>query len=40
MQARFSPKDGDHHLDDLDVRLNSSTPGSPVRVTATFGTVR
>ena len=37
MQARFSPNDGDHHLGDLDVRLNSSTSGSTVRVTATFG---
>ena len=37
VQARFSPNDGDHHLGDLDVRLNSSTTGSTVRVTATFG---
>lgn len=36
-QASFSPNDGDHHLGNLDVRLNSVVTGNTVRVTATFG---
>jgi len=35
--ASFSPSDGDHHLGDLDIRLNTAVTGSTVRVTAMFG---
>lgn len=37
LTASFSSGDGDHHLGNLDVRLNSTINGSTVRVTATFG---
>lgn len=33
----FSSNDGDHHLGNLDVRLDADIIGSAVRVTATFG---
>jgi hypothetical protein len=33
----FSSNDGDHHLGNLDVRLDSDIIGNAVRVTATFG---
>ena len=33
----FSPSDGDHHLGNLDVRLDTAVMGNIVRVTATFG---
>lgn len=33
----FSPSNGDHHLGNFEVRLNSSVNGATVRVTATFG---
>jgi len=33
----FSPNDGDHHLGNLDVRLDAAVIGPTVRVTATFG---
>ena len=36
-QASFSSNDGDHHLGNLDIRLNSVVTGNAVRVTATFG---
>jgi hypothetical protein len=39
--AAFSPSDGDHHLGNLDIRLNARflapTPSTLVEVTATFG---
>lgn len=35
--AEFSPSDGDHHLGELDVRLDTAVTGATVRVTATFG---
>ena len=36
--AQFSPDDGDHHLGNLDVRLDAAMLNSTnVRVTATFG---
>lgn len=37
MSAAFSSGDGDHHLGNLDVRLNSTLTGPSVRVTATLG---
>jgi hypothetical protein len=37
MSVEFSPSDGDHHLGNLTVRLNSAVNGSTVRVTATYG---
>ena len=37
MDVRFSPSEGDHHLGNLDVRLNTTVTGSTVRVTVTFG---
>ena len=37
LSASFSPSDGDHHLGNLDVRLNSTLNSATVRVTATFG---
>jgi hypothetical protein len=33
----FSSNDGDHHLGNLDVRLDADIIGTTVRVTATFG---
>lgn len=33
----FSSNDGDHHLGNLDVRLDADIIGNSVRVTATFG---
>ena len=33
----FSPNDGDHHLGNLDVRLDAAIVGNLVRVTSTFG---
>lgn len=33
----FSSNDGDHHLGNLDVRLDADVIGNAVRVTATFG---
>ncbi|KRG70390.1 hypothetical protein [Pseudoxanthomonas dokdonensis] len=35
--ASFSSNDGDHHLGNLDVRLDADVIGNGVRVTATFG---
>jgi len=36
--VQFSSNDGDHHLGNLDVRLNAAVlAGTSVRVTATFG---
>jgi len=36
--VQFSPKDGDHHLGNLDVRLTAALlTSTSVRVTATFG---
>lgn len=36
--VQFSSNDGDHHLGNLDVRLNAEIlTGTTVRVTATFG---
>jgi hypothetical protein len=39
--AAFSPSDGDHHLGNLDIRLNAAfvapAPSNLVQVTATFG---
>lgn len=35
--ASFSPSDDDHHLGNLEVRLNTTVNGATVRVTATFG---
>ena len=35
--ASFSPSDGDHHLGNLDIRLNTAIRGSIVRVNVTFG---
>lgn len=37
ISASFSPSEGDHHLGNLDVRLNSAVTGATVRVTAMFG---
>ncbi|MEO0616217.1 MAG: hypothetical protein AAFY69_08785 [Pseudomonadota bacterium] len=37
MRSAFSRSDGDHHLGNLEVRLNAAVSGSNVRVTATFG---
>jgi hypothetical protein len=37
MDVRFSPSEGDHHLGNLDVRLNNTVNANTVRVTATFG---
>ena len=37
VSASFSPSEGDHHLGNLEVRLNSAVNGNTVRVTATFG---
>ncbi len=37
MSVSYSPSDGDHHLGNLDIRLNTSRSGATVRVTATFG---
>lgn len=37
VSASFSPSDGDHHLGNLDVRLNTTVSGATARVTATFG---
>lgn len=37
MDVKFSPSEGDHHLGNLDIRLNTTVTGATVRVTATFG---
>lgn len=37
MTVGFSAGDGDHHLGNLDVRLNTSVSGPSVRVTASYG---
>lgn len=37
ISASFSRSHDDHHLGNLEVRLNSSISGATVRVTATFG---
>ena len=36
--AAFSPSDGDHHLGNLDIRINTDAPsGNTVNVNVTFG---
>lgn len=37
MRSAFSRSDGDHHLGNLEIRLNAALTGLTVRVTATFG---
>lgn len=37
MNVEYSPSGGDHHLGNLDMRLNTNLSGSTVRVTAAFG---